>query len=580
MCCDPDYPPAPLTLVQELETTDSREGASHSASPPLSPLHPLRVPAHAGWQRTRIAVWHGLQDAQVSETRLLSFALCRAHPILQQSRADKTVFRLTPSSCHDRFCRTCAAARAAQIQHALVGRLHDRKHRRITLTLKSSDLPLGEQLTRLTACFKLLRKTPLWADRIPGGIWFFETTYNHDRHQWHPHLHILATGCYVKRELLSAAWEDVTGDSCVTDIRKIDDLEHAAYYAAKYAAKGISLELAHDRHLFREAVLATRGRRLWHTFGDYRGLKLAPASEAQEWQSVARMDGGARPPTVPLVIWQMAQDRVKAWWLAPTSDPWVYAAPEAAAVDVQPNLPPPDWLRLASRGYAAADCVRWPTGSRGVWLASACESPGRFQASAVGGLVAALAGAALLRPASLGFKRNAAGWGLLHPAARPPARPAPRAPWLRQSTRRGGAGRRAGWWRSAIEARNTRAPLRRRRRRKRRRTAALATPVSYSHTITGSAPGPVRARRVATHGIHTARPSPTSIAATTNTIVRPPGSLQCHSLDPPGALPPPGGRIFGKRRPAGLLGGSTAAPKPPLTSFPRFGKGLDVHGAC
>ena len=53
-----------------------------------------------------------------------------------------------------------------------------------------------------------------------GGLYAVEAV-NKGR-GWHVHLHVLVEGGYVSQRLLAADWQELTGDSCIVDIREVD----------------------------------------------------------------------------------------------------------------------------------------------------------------------------------------------------------------------------------------------------------------------------------------------------------------------------------------------------------------------
>jgi len=160
----------------------------------------------------------------------------------------------------------------------------------VTLTLKTSPAPLGEQLDRLYKCFKQLRDLALWRKNVTGGILFLELTIGRDG-GWHPHLHILASGSYLPQDALSAAWLKITGDSYIVDVRLVRNPAIAASYVAKYASKVVPASLTHDEPHLVEAILALRGRRTFSPFGSWTGWQLSkPPPDDCSWDIVAPLN--------------------------------------------------------------------------------------------------------------------------------------------------------------------------------------------------------------------------------------------------------------------------------------------------
>jgi hypothetical protein len=80
-----------------------------------------------------------------------------------------------------------------------------------------------------------------------------------------PHIHAIVYGPYVPQAILSCAWQALTGDSYVVDIRQIRNVSDALEYVFKYISKPpLNLEHANDVAVY---VGITRGFRRLHSFG-------------------------------------------------------------------------------------------------------------------------------------------------------------------------------------------------------------------------------------------------------------------------------------------------------------------------
>jgi hypothetical protein len=91
-------------------------------------------------------------------------------------------------------------------------------------------------------------------------------TYNHERKQWHPHLHCVIVGKWAKWEFLREQWRIASKGSHVIDIEPIKDPQETAKYVARYSArpyrmKGLELEQR------KECITAFASRRLFGTWG-------------------------------------------------------------------------------------------------------------------------------------------------------------------------------------------------------------------------------------------------------------------------------------------------------------------------
>jgi hypothetical protein len=104
-------------------------------------------------------------------------------------------------------------------------------------------------------------------------------------------LHILLDGDYMEQGKLSALWEQVTYGSPVIDIRRINDIEHAAKYVARYSARPayLSDQPLDDRITIIKALF---GKRLAGTFGTGKTVTLTPPKikDDSEWSTIGFYD--------------------------------------------------------------------------------------------------------------------------------------------------------------------------------------------------------------------------------------------------------------------------------------------------
>lgn len=140
--------------------------------------------------------------------------------------------------------------------------------RMITLTLKSTDEPLADQLANLEAAFRRLRQMRVWKATQIGGRSVIEITYNVRTEQWHPHLHVLTCGKFLAQETLARMWKRATGGSYVVDIRAIKNAHEVANYLSSYLGKPPALEgAANPEALWWEHWTALRKKQMLKTFG-------------------------------------------------------------------------------------------------------------------------------------------------------------------------------------------------------------------------------------------------------------------------------------------------------------------------
>jgi len=221
-------------------------------------------------------VFAALIRAGTGRTALHRFANCGSGAVVERGRNGE--YRVRANYCRSRWCRPCAAARAAALADTIATRLAGRTFRFLTLTLRSSSTPLTDQLSRLIRCFRELRRSRLWRQTVTGSIAVIEITRNNGR--WHPHLHVLILGNYVDQAQLAQRWHAITGDSFVVWIRRPP--EGIADYIAKYASKGTDNSVESDDDAFTEAIRALSGRRLIITTGELYGAEKADQPTAAE----------------------------------------------------------------------------------------------------------------------------------------------------------------------------------------------------------------------------------------------------------------------------------------------------------
>jgi hypothetical protein len=161
----------------------------------------------------------------------------------------------------------------------LVKAVEGRELRFMTLTLRSTDAPLSEVITRLYRCFARLRRDRGVGSCMVGGLYFLELTLNNTTLQWHPHLHILYEGSYILLRTLTNTWHRITGDSFVVDLRAIRNSKMAAGYIAKYASKAIGSNVVFCPEKLAEAISGLAGRRVFNVFGTWKSMQLSKAPE-------------------------------------------------------------------------------------------------------------------------------------------------------------------------------------------------------------------------------------------------------------------------------------------------------------
>jgi hypothetical protein len=250
-------------------------------APPL-----LTGPRHDAWHKRRERVYRGLLQANVSNSRAEAFRTCGTSWWVLRQKSNENAYMLCPDYCHDRFCEPCQAARSRAIRAGLKEQLTADAYRFLTLTIKHTDDPLSEQLTRLYSSFRRLRGTKLWREVVDGGIAFLELTRNVESGQWHPHLHCILSGRWIPAAELARAWRRATGDSHVIDIRFVRDKMQVATYVSKYATKAYTHKEHYPEPCLVEAIQALRGRRTVVTFGTQAPLRTKMPRATGDWVCV------------------------------------------------------------------------------------------------------------------------------------------------------------------------------------------------------------------------------------------------------------------------------------------------------
>jgi len=317
--------PGPLgapSSVHLQETTEHID-CSPSLEPYWTPdldhctLEPPTLPEdtwhHSGWAARRHLVYERMIAAHLPWRRLAAFAACGSGAWVEHSNTLAS-YRIRANYCHDRHCLRCATARGIRIAATAERLCGTARVRFVTLTIRSDTLPLADQLTRLRASFRELRRSDLWKSHVTAGLVMYECTYNTRTSTWHPHLHAIVTGSPVPQRDLAAAWHRVTGDSYIVDIRLAQSVDHVIRYVCRYATKSSPPEIWHDPDRATEFILATRGLRLAQPIGDWVGADLEADSQpsVDDWTPCGRLDhiligAQAGDPRASRILWALAR---------------------------------------------------------------------------------------------------------------------------------------------------------------------------------------------------------------------------------------------------------------------------------
>lgn len=284
----PGIPPPPLLAVAPLDPPETEPQGAHlwlgdAIERDQRPSVRFR---HSGWARHRRLVADALSRTGQSWNRRESFADCGSYAYVMRSVEDPTKHRIAGSCCHDRFCLPCAKGRAHTIAGNVLEYIRKVEIRFLTLTIKTDDEPLTDQVDKLYRSFQALRRGALWKRRVTGGVAFLEVKRSSRTDRWHPHLHCLVSGYWLDKRKLSQAWHRITGDSYIVDIQRPKSDDQIIAYVTKYASKPFNNTFINRPDYLDEVVQSLAGRKLALTFGTWRGLKLSPIPDPGAWEYV------------------------------------------------------------------------------------------------------------------------------------------------------------------------------------------------------------------------------------------------------------------------------------------------------
>lgn len=254
---------------------------------------------HTNWKDKRTVVRAALVSLHTPANTLDRFDQCGGDCIVQYCKTESR-YRVQANYCKCRHCEPCQRAKANKISLNLRNRLEgeaNKDYRFFTFTLKHNSAPLREQITRLYASFKKLRKYKIWSKSQRGGATMLEVKWSPVDHHgndtdtpWHPHLHVICEGTWISQKELQAAWYAITTDSFRVDVRFVNSSKDAAHYVSKYISKGTNDGVWANADAAAEWIEASKGVRTCGTFGSWRGYKLLqnPTDEA-EWVTVGTL---------------------------------------------------------------------------------------------------------------------------------------------------------------------------------------------------------------------------------------------------------------------------------------------------
>jgi hypothetical protein len=148
-----------------------------------------------------------------------------------------------------------------------------------TLTLKSDKTRnLSDGNRQLKADYKKLRRRDVYKNCV-GGFGRIENTFS-KKFGWHPHLHsLILVKDFISQKLLSDAWQEITTDSMIVDIRRVydDDLRAGLIETIKYPFKPADLSRLGKYEI--QQMLGAKGARLGVSFGVLFGIETDADSD-------------------------------------------------------------------------------------------------------------------------------------------------------------------------------------------------------------------------------------------------------------------------------------------------------------
>lgn len=196
------------------------------------------------------------------------------------SDADQEKLKMTKGNlCKHRFCPNCSYNKARKLAlelSCLVEYAKDSGYELLFLTLTAPNVPgseLEDEIKEISKAFKRLTQNKDVKKAIKGYIRKLEVTYNAERNDFHPHLHVILLvnksyftdpDYYLSREKWLNFWRDAKRDQSITqvDIRKFKKEtgnDKAIFEMSKYIAKDSNY--LHSEEVFLTFYEALKGKR-------------------------------------------------------------------------------------------------------------------------------------------------------------------------------------------------------------------------------------------------------------------------------------------------------------------------------
>ncbi len=230
---------------------------------------------------------YGAIDEQENSDKLSLLKSCRTHAWFIRHSLSGEV-RVASNSCKLRWCPLCAQARQNYIASEVAKWFCRVDYPKLmTLTLRHTSAPLKSQVDFLYRSFQKFRKRKFIANRLRGGVWFFQVKKSEADGSWHPHIHCLIDSDFLEHKQLMKLWAEITKGSTVIDIRAILDTDKAVKHNARYCATPAELYdlLPWNRY---ELFECFKGRRLAGCWGTAKEISLRPTRppDSDSWISI------------------------------------------------------------------------------------------------------------------------------------------------------------------------------------------------------------------------------------------------------------------------------------------------------
>lgn len=191
--------------------------------------------------------------------------------------------RCVPYPCNLIFCSHCSSRRSKPLIKRIVKAVDPKKrYWLLTITVKNwATLTKDKIAEDLLAKFSELRETREWKKFVTGGVYSVEATFNRERGDWHPHLHVLIETTERLPKLwvyrVRVLWRRLTG-SHVINLQTVYGIDkkgrktrringRALRELVKYASKAADFSRSPARVV--EFYRAFTGVRRLQTFGSF-----------------------------------------------------------------------------------------------------------------------------------------------------------------------------------------------------------------------------------------------------------------------------------------------------------------------